>query len=382
MGRAPLENNDLCSHYLLASSRAIAEALLILWRSLIMEIKNMNELEKLRSEAGQSLERLQTFDVALLQQTERLGQNNFAKILDPASKLVALSNKLPLATLDELHVAELNIVKSFSNSVFQQFSEALDFDVDHGDVRNRQNAIVSKIESSYQQKFTQLYPLISYSAALSVDFNRLEEQGRATVQGIKDQTEVVMKDLEEQQKEVTSILADVRKTAAEQGVSQQALYFKTEADLHKSESNTWRIRTIWMSVAVGLYGCSTLFLHKAPFLSPENTYETVQFTVGKVLVFFVLTFMLSLCSKNFLSNRHNEIVNRHRQNALMTYKALVDASGSEEARDVILSHAAASVYRLHDTGYTKSHDGGGSSSSSIVEMLPRTSFPLNAAQGA
>lgn len=342
----------------------------------------MDEVEKLRLEAYQSLERLQTFDVATLQQSDRLGQNNFAELLAPAGTLISLSKKLPLATLDELHIAELNIVKNFSNSVFQHFSEALEFDMNEGDVRNRQKAIVDKVEKSYQQKFTQLFPLISYSAALSVDFNRLEEQGRATVQDIKDQTKIVMDELKAQQNEVSEILADVRKTAAEQGVSQQAIYFKDEADLHKTESNVWRIRTIWMSVVVGLYGISTLFLHKVPIISPINTYETVQFTVGKVLVFFVLTYMLSLCSKNFLSNRHNEIVNRHRQNALMTYKALVDASGSQEARDVILNHAAASVYRLHDTGYTKSNDNGGSSSSSIVEMLPRTSLPLNVANGS
>lgn len=186
-----------------------------------------------------------------------------------------------------------------------------------------------------------------------------------------------MTEIEEQKETASSILDEVRKTAAERGITQEATYFKDEADLHKAEADKWRRYTVYMGIAVGIYGLVSLFFHKVPFLNPTSTYEIVQFTVGKILVFFVLAYMLALCSKNFLSNRHNEIVNRHRQNALMTYKSLVAAGGTPEARDVILNHAASSVYRLHDTGYTKASDSGGSTSSSIVEMLPRTSMPLN-----
>lgn len=184
-----------------------------------------------------------------------------------------------------------------------------------------------------------------------------------------------MKEIAQQQTEAARILEAVRKTAAERGVSQEAFYFKGEADEHQTAAETWRKYTVRMSIAVGAFGVATLFIHKIPFLSPADSFETAQLIAGKLIVFFVLIYMLSICAKNFLSNRHNEIVNRHRQNALMTYKSLVDAGGTTEARDVILNHAAASVYQLHETGFTKSVDGGGTTSSSIIGLLPKGTIP-------
>ena len=337
----------------------------------------MSEADTLLEEAKSSLSRVQEFNAEELVQTGRLGEASFDEALEPAKKVISLFRQLPATTLDYLPESELGIVKSQANSLYQMFEEILSFDVNEGDVRNRQSQAVGKLRNAYQGHFSKLYPLISYSMARTVNFGQLEEQGRAAVREIRDQTEKLMKEIEEQKKAADRILEEVRKTAAERGVSQEASYFKEEADAHRLEAQNWRFWTVSMAVVLGAYGVSTLFFHKISWLTPATTYETVQFTVGKVLVFFVLAYMLALCAKNFLSNRHNEIVNRHRQNALMTYKSLVDAGGSPEARDVILSHAASSVYRLHDTGYTKSSDGSGSSSSSIVEMLPRTSLPLN-----
>jgi hypothetical protein len=62
----------------------------------------------------------------------------------------------------------------------------------------------------------------------------------------------------------------------------------------------------------------------------------------------------------------------------MTYKSLVDAGSTSEARDVILNHAASSVYQLHDTGFTKAVDPGGSSSSSVIGLLQKGSLPSSA----
>ncbi len=341
----------------------------------------MSDVETLLDETKKSLARMQGFDPQDLVQSEKLGQNNFKQAVKPAQRLVSLFNQLPMSTLDYIAQAELDAVKGQANSAYQLFEQILSFDVDAGDVNNRKMQLVNKVADSYQNHFTQLHPLISYSVARTADFRQLEEQGRAAVQEIRDQTDALMQAIEAQKSQANEILEGVRKAAAEQGVSQEAYHFSEEAERHKTEADFWRKWTIRMAFAVGTYGVATLFFHKFPWLTPENTYETVQFTVGKILVFFVLAYMLALCAKNFLSNRHNEIVNRHRQNALMTYKALVDAGGTPEARDAILNHAASSIYRLHETGYTRGGDKSGSSSSSIVEMLPRTSLPLNQSGG-
>lgn len=342
----------------------------------------MSDVETLAAETHKSLKRITNFDINTLIRQEVLGKFSFGEAVPPAAELVDLFEQLPPGLLDQLPDIELNIIKQQADSTFQFFTEILEFEVDQGSPAPRRDALLQKLRDMHQELFSNIYPLISYSMARTVDFTRLEGQGRAAVRSVRDQSEKVMQEVETQKNEVTKILDDVRTAAAEQGVSQQASYFNKEAEGHRAEADRWRKYTIWMAITVGAYGILTLFLHKIPFVAPTDIYETIQLTVGKVIVFFVLSYMLVLCAKNFTSNRHNEIVNRHRQNALMTYKTLVDAGGTPEARDIILTHAAASIYKLHETGYIRGGEGSSGSSSSIVEMLPRTSLPLSAANAA
>ena len=77
---------------------------------------------------------------------------------------------------------------------------------------------------------------------------------------------------------------------------------------------------------------------------PNNTYETAQLITSKLLIFAVLTYLLILSAKNYLNNKHNSVVNKHRQNSLMTYKAMVDATDDPGSRGAILIQAASCIF--------------------------------------
>lgn len=342
------------------------------------ESKTRTEIEKALEEATASLSRIQNFEASILIQKDRLGQWSFEDAVGPAQRIVDLFKQLPISTLGLLPIQELLLVKSLTDGAYNLFTQILEFDTEKGDNSNRRSQTLDRLASNYQSQFTQFFPLISYSIARTVDFNRLEQQGLAAVQSIKDRTENLMAEISVQKEEAARILDEVRKTAAERGISQEAFYFKGEADTHALAAEKWREWTVNMAMAVGAYGVLALFIHKIPWLSPENNFDMIQLIAGKLIIFVVLFYMLSICARSFLANRHNEIVNRHRQNALLTYKSLVDAGGTPEARDIILNHAAASVYHLHDTGFTKPVDAGGSSSSSIIGLLPKGSLPTGA----
>jgi hypothetical protein len=112
-----------------------------------------------------------------------------------------------------------------------------------------------------------------------------------------------------------------------------------------------------------------LFIHKIPYFIPQNTYEAVQLSISKSLIFAVIAYLLILCGRNFLSHKHNAIVNKHRQNALLTFKALVDAAGSEQNRDIVLTHAASCIFSPQETGYTKGSQQ--TNVTGLVETIPR-----------
>ena len=101
----------------------------------------------------------------------------------------------------------------------------------------------------------------------------------------------------------------------------------------------------------------------------RNTFETVQLVSSKLLIFGVLTYLLILSAKNYLNHKHNAIVNKHRQNALMTYKAMVDATDDHGSREAILIQAAGCIFNPQTTGYTISGDTPAVSGKSMVEIL-------------
>ncbi len=325
--------------------------------------------------ASASLQRVQDFDPTSLSRREALGSVfEFSAAVEPARQLIALFRRIPLASIDEFPETEREQIKSAADNIYKIFDQIVQFDAGLPDAKQRHENIVSQISGQYQSCFSRLFPFVSYAMARTVDFNEIEAQARATLQQIKDESAQTIESLSSAKQQSEEILKSVRDAAAEQGVSQQSIYFSKAADEHRDAANMWQKRTFNMSIVVIFYGSLTIFIHKIPLLDPGNAFEASQLIASKILIFLVLTYILLLCGRNFMSNRHNEIVNRHRQNALMTYKALSDAGHSPESRDIILNHAAASIYQLHDTGYTRQSAADGASSSAVVEMLPRSLF--------
>jgi len=334
-------------------------------------------------EVTELLKKITNFDTNSLSRQDELGKAfAFTEVVPYARQIIALFEKIPSAALEEFPAQQLKIIKDNVNLVLNKFIEIIDFDAAKNNAQQTRTNIISQMQPTYQTVFTALFPLISYAMARTVDFNALSDQGRTAVQDIKNQADTLMKGLEEQKKEGAKILDDVRNAAAEQGVSQQAKYFAEESKDHEKLAEKWQGYTIGMAIAVGVYGILSFFLHKIPWIAPTDLPSSIQFIASKLLIFFILSYMLFLCSRNFLSHRHNQIVNKHRQNALMTYTTLVDAGATPEARDLVLNHAAASIYRLHDTGYVRgSGSRESSSSTSIVEMMPKATMPLSAVDG-
>lgn len=333
----------------------------------------MSKLEETR----ESLERMQRFDPDTLARDSDLGARfSLSSAVDPANKLVRLYKQLGVSALDDFPDEILDQIKKQADADFNRFKQLLDFAPDQqqnpAQVRDQ---LVAQIEAAYRGAFQTLYTPIAYGASKSIDFQRMENEARASLQSVTDQASEITEQLGKHQEQAEQVLRDVRKVAAEQGVSQQAIYFKDEAAEHKTLADTWQGYTTKLAIGVGIYAVATLFLHKIPYFQPTNPYDSVQLVASKILIFFVLTYMLILAAKNFLNHKHNEIVNKHRQNALMTFKALVDASKTEESRDIVLTHAASCIFSPQDTGYTKHY--GGDSGPSVTELIPKTVLRLD-----
>ncbi len=325
-----------------------------------------------KSAAVESLTRIQDFDVQKLPRRENLGSAfDFEDSVEPAAALVSVFKRLPIETLDDLPNSLLVDINKQAQNAYAIFDGILEFDPHTPDAANMRLKLIERIKNQYQPTSLTLLPIITYAFYRTVDLKRLDDQARDILQSIENLAQKSAKELEDIKAKSESVLEDVRKVAEEHGVTQQAVYFKEEAEKHDLQAKSWRLATLWSAAALAVYATASIFLHKWPYLKPVTTYESVQLAVSKVLIFGVISYVFYLCSRNFLAHVHNRILNRHRQNALMTYSAIVEAAGEEASRDAILFHAAACIFTHQTTGYATDKGGMAGSSRSVIELLAK-----------
>jgi hypothetical protein len=327
--------------------------------------------EELVSTAVDLVEAIQNFDAAKLVQSERLGATNFQGAVEPASKIINIFKEIDITKISDLPDSQIKIITEHGEATAATFSEILNFDVEAGNISARIQDLNEQLRVNFDERFRKLTPISSYLLLRTLDLESLKRNHANTLTEMSRTIDTTVREMETAKTRVDEILDNIRETAGKAGASKEAHHFEQAANNHKADANYWRLRTIWCSAAVGCFGVLMLFLHRAPWFKPNDIPDAIQLLSGKLIIFFILVYLTTLCAKNFLSNRHNEIVNRHRQNALLTYKTLADGASSAEVRDVILNHAASSIYSLHDTGYTRAPEVSAPSASSLINLIPK-----------
>lgn len=107
------------------------------------------------------------------------------------------------------------------------------------------------------------------------------------------------------------------------------------------------------------------------WIKPSKNAEMFQLITSKVLIFTVLGYLLIMAAKNYTTHKHNAVVNRHRQNAVLTYQALVAAAENSGTQDIVLAHAASCIFSPQETGFAHGKGDTGSGPKSVLELLTK-----------
>jgi hypothetical protein len=325
--------------------------------------------QELFDQTNDSLDRIQQFDTAKLPRKVELGEVYcFDDAIEPANKLIDLYKKLSLSALVDFPDANLQTIKESADSDFKLFENVLSFDSATQN-KSARDSLVVKIKNKYNDLFNQLHPLISYSMHKATDFEGLEARARATLQQITDRGQQQQNEIEFINNNALATLEQVREIAAEHGVTQQAKYFKDEADNHEAASNKWLKYTVCAGIIVMLYAIAILILSIIAVPAITDNYQLFQFTASKLLVFFVLSFALYFTGRNYFSHKHNAVVNRHRQNALVTYRTIVEAATGSANTDIILNQASTCIFSPQETGFSSHKSSTVNPSSSPLGYL-------------
>lgn len=322
-------------------------------------------------ETQKALEEIRSYDTKRIPRLVELGQSlNFENAVAPVEKVRGFFNRIPSEYVGDLSNNFRNTVYNQALAFLNILGQIQSFDPskDENPTATRNN-IITSLNGFYETVFNELHAAVAFIAARQRDFSSLELEARAAAEAATRQAENLTAAMQSNQQEANSILDAIRQVAAEQGVSQQATYFKEEADEHDKSASSWEKRTVLTAIGLGVYALLTLVL--SFWLEPKTAYQAIQVSVSKILLFAVVAYMLFHCSRTLMAHRHNSIINRHRENALLTFNALVASAASEDKRDIVLTHAAACIFSPQETGYAKSAQGPQLSSANLIEALPR-----------
>jgi hypothetical protein len=133
---------------------------------------------------------------------------------------------------------------------------------------------------------------------------------------------------------------------------------------HRKSSRIWLGATIAIGFVTILFAWFSLHNVNAG----DSVYQIVRFTISRILIISILSYMLVWSGKNFLAHKHNEVVNKHRQNALSTFETFVAASDDQQTKNAVLLHATDCIFTPQISGYL-GKDSEPVSANRFIEIL-------------
>ena len=325
------------------------------------------------------------FDLELLIKPAQGGTYNF----EPNRELIKfiLNFYTDVASLELSHIPQplVDQMINQANSVMSALNAIKGFNYRIGDPNQQSASLIQQLQNQWRDAYSFTISHIAFakisSSAIAQELesiktlvNQMRSDWGKAAGDYKAQKEAADKQMSERISEFEKVLAAAREASGKAAVSRQALEFETEAQKCLSASRWWFGATVCV-IAVSLTVVYFMFL-KAPqkplaatvtqaiaiptantdTSSASNhaiTIEALQQTVARILIITLLYSVVVWVARNYFANRHNYTVNRHRRNAMQTFRAFVEGTEDKATQDFILRQAAACAFAPQQTGYLK-----------------------------
>jgi hypothetical protein len=156
-------------------------------------------------------------------------------------------------------------------------------------------------------------------------------------------------------KNVIARLSDQAKNA---GILSYTTAFSQQAQHFKTNANWWLAFAIVFFLLIVILGGYLIRNPSSVYSTITNAdhsifvYDVIQISIIRVLIASAVFYGLTTSIKTFRANRHNEILNRHRQNALEAFQAFSNApSADDQTKNAVLLEATHAIFGHQITGF-------------------------------
>ncbi len=330
----------------------------------------VDERNKALEDATKQIAELATIDPKTLARASELSPNiNFQDAVPHLEEMLDLCKQLSQRELSRLTSTQLTAITRACTKLSSLIQQVRDFTLNQntpGDVCKR---IITEISSAYDDVMNPLLLPLAFTATQATDYAKIEREAKGYHTTMKAEAEALSKFIATARSDAERALVAVKEQAAEAGVSTNAQIFVGDAVKHHELAYTWMKATIWMAGITLLAAIG--FLIASFIYRPADLASSMQYVVAKLLVLSTLSFGIFWCARNYKAQKHNETLNKHRANALMTFRAFVEGTGDPRVKDAILLQAAQAAFSGRPTGFDDPEKDS-QTISPVVEILGKT----------
>ena len=280
----------------------------------------------------------------------------------------------PRESLIGLSKANIHQIRDSFRQLLNLFQEINNFNPQHFSRENREEhkELLQKIFRFCDEVKQELRPIVAYLQSKKAE--QLEAQVKATVantvteavEKLNTETDRLRKQGDQAEQNEVKRQEDFNQFMVRESVSEYGTMFEKQANEHKRSARRWLISTVVLSIG---FGGVFIWLFHVLRLGGTEWVGVLQniFTRGFLLSLIFL--LLNRSIKDYNAQKHLEVINRHRQNALDTFERFVSSAARQETKEEVLLAATNAIFDANQSGYLSAKMRGNESASPILQVI-------------
>jgi hypothetical protein len=171
----------------------------------------------------------------------------------------------------------------------------------------------------------------------------------------------ILDELTSAKNEANVALNAIREVTAKTAISKHANVFLEEAEKYSRHSKYWFITaiifTLMFIILIGVFIWNFDTTIKSLIESDNLNFQNLaQIGIAKLLMVSFCSYVYYQIIRNFNTNKHLEVINRHRTNCMISFDAFINSTDDSGVKDAILLQATRAIFEPGDTGFVMTKD--------------------------
>ena len=168
------------------------------------------------------------------------------------------------------------------------------------------------------------------------------------------------------QEDFNQLKSQLNEQLVKESVSEYGELFAEQANKHKRAAFWWLVSTVGLSIG---FGCVFVWLFNVLRLGGTEWVGVVQNIFTKGFLLSLIYLLLNRSIKDYTAQKHLEVINRHRQNALETFERFVSSAARQETKEEVLLAATNAIFDANQSGYLSAKMRGSESTNPIPQVI-------------